>query len=217
MLRCWASNLEQESAMPTNIEIYADFICPWCYIGLDRLRRLEQERPVRLRWRPYLLRPDIPASGVLLASILPPDRLERAEAAVREATEAAGLPLNRPLVVPNSRQAHEIGYLAEEKGLGDVYHRAVFNAYFAEARNIGDAEVLAEIGAETGMARDEILEVLQSGRYRAEVDRATADAFERGIRSVPNYIFASGKGFSGAQPYQVFLNAVDAASRAQMK
>jgi predicted DsbA family dithiol-disulfide isomerase len=153
----------------------------------------------------------------LLASILPPDRLERAEAAVREATEAAGLPLNRPLVVPNSRQAHEIGYLAEEKGLGDAYHRAVFKAYFAQARNIGDAEVLAEIGAETGMARDEILEVLQSGRYRAEVDRATADAFERGIRSVPNYIFASGKGFSGAQPYQVFLNAVDAASRAQMK
>ncbi len=118
-------------------------------------------------------------------------------------------------VEPNSRQAHEVGYLAEARGLGDVYHRAVFNAYFAQARNIGDAEVLAETGAEVGLARDEILEVLNTGQYRAEIDRATAAAFERGIRSVPNFVFASGKGFSGAQPYQVFLNAVDAESPAQ--
>jgi predicted DsbA family dithiol-disulfide isomerase len=198
--------------MPTNIEIYADFICPWCYIGLGRLTRLEKEHPVRLHWKPYLLRPDTPAGGVPLSSILPPERLERAEAAVREATRAAGLTLNRPALVPNTRQAHEIGFLAEEKGLDDAYHRAVFSAYFAQARNIGDAEVLAEIGAEVGMSREEVLEVLRTGRYRAEVDHATSKAFERGIRSVPNFIFSSGKGFSGAQPYEAFLHAVDAAA-----
>ncbi len=199
--------------MPTTIEIYADFICPWCYIGLGRLTRLEKERPVRLHWNPYLLRPDTPEGGVPLASILPPERLERAEAAVREATQAAGLPLNRPALVPNTRQAHEIGFLAEAKGLDDAYHRAVFTAYFAQARDIGDPKVLAEIGAEVGMPRDEVLDTLHTGRYRAEVERATSDAFERGIRSVPNFIFASGKGFSGAQPYAVFLHAVDAASQ----
>lgn len=196
--------------MPTTIEIYADFICPWCYIGLDRLDRLAKERSIQPHWKPYLLRPDIPASGVLLASILPPDRMERSEAAIREATAAAGLPLNRPMVVPNSRHAHEVGFLAEARGLDDAYHRAVFQAYFAQARDIGDSEVLAEIGAEVGMDRDEIREVLRSGKYRAEVDRATAEAFQRGIRSVPNYIFASGRRFSGAQPYQAFLSAVDA-------
>jgi len=158
-----------------------------------------------------LLRPNTPEGGVPLTSILPPDRLERAEAAVREATQAAGLPLNRPKLVPNSRQAHETGFLAEAKGLGDAYHRAVFSAYFAYARNIGDVEVLVEIGEEVGLARDEILDTLHTGRYRADVDRATADAFKRGIRSVPNFIFASGKRFSGAQPYEIFLKAFDAA------
>ncbi len=202
--------------MPTTIEIYADFICPWCYIGLDRLTRLAKERSIRPHWNPYLLRPDIPAGGVPLTSILPLGRLERAEAAVREATQAVGLPLHRPVLVPNTRQAHEIGFLAETRGLDDAYHRAVFSAYFAQARNIGDAEVLAEIGEEVGIARDEILEVLHSGRYRTEVDRATTDAFERGIRSVPNFIFASGRRFSGAQPYEIFLNAVDAVSHAQI-
>jgi predicted DsbA family dithiol-disulfide isomerase len=197
--------------MPTTIEIYADFICPWCYIGLERLTRLAKERSVRLHWNPYLLRPDTPEAGVPLTSILPPDRLERAEAAVREATQAAGLPLNRPELVPNTRHAHEIGFLAEDKGLNDAYHQAVLKAYFAQARNIGDAEVLAEIGEEVGMARDEVLDTLHTGRYRADVDRATTESFERGIRSVPNFIFPSGKGFSGAQPYGVFLNAVDAA------
>lgn len=197
--------------MSTTIEIYADFICPWCYIGLGRLDRLAKERSVRLHWNPYLLRPDIPVGGVLLNSILPPERLARAEAAVREATQAAGLPLDRPALVPNTRQAHEVGFLAEAKGLDDAYHQAVFRAYFANARDIGDGEVLAEIGEEVGMARNEILDVLRSGRYRAEVERATAEAFERGIRSVPNFSFASGKGFSGALPYEAFLGAVDAA------
>lgn len=198
--------------MPNTIEVYADFICPWCYIGLARLTRLTKEREVFLHWNPYLLRPDMPAGGVPLSSVLPPDRMERAEAAVREATQAAGLPLNRPALVANTRQAHEIGFLAEANGLGDAYHRAVFNAYFANARNIDDAEVLAEIGKEVGLARDEILEALRTGRYRAEVDRATNDAFARGIHSVPTFIFPSGKGFSGALPYEAFLGAVDAES-----
>lgn len=196
--------------MPTTIEIYADFICPWCYISLDRLTRLAKERSVRLHWNPYLLRPNIPPGGVPLTSILPPDRLERAETAIREATQAAGLPLNRPALVPNTRQAHEIGLLAEAQGLDDAYHQAALRAYFAQARNIGDAEVLAEIGEEVGMARDEILEALHTGRYRAEIDSATTDAFERGIRSVPNFIFATGRRFSGALPYEAFLSAVDA-------
>jgi predicted DsbA family dithiol-disulfide isomerase len=193
-------NREQEQLMPMIIEIYADFICPWCYISLDRLGRLVKERSVMLHWNPYLLRPDIPAEGVPLTSILPPERLERAEAAIREVIEAAGLPLNRPALVPNTRQAHEVGMLAEANGLDDAYHQATLRAYFAQARNIG----------EVGMDRDEILETLRSERYRAEIDRVTADAFERGIRSVPNFIFGSGKRFSGAQPYDVFLMAVDA-------
>ena len=71
--------------MSTNIEIYADFICPWCYISLDRLTRLAKERSVSLHWNPYLLRPDIPSAGVPLGAILPPERLQRAEAAIREA------------------------------------------------------------------------------------------------------------------------------------
>jgi|WetSurMetagenome_2_1015567.scaffolds.fasta_scaffold03425_5 predicted DsbA family dithiol-disulfide isomerase len=201
--------------MPATVEVYADFICPWCYIGLDRLNRLVKDRAVLLHWNPYLLRPDIPRGGVPLSSVLPPGRLERAEAAVLEATQAAGLPLNRPDMMPNTRKAHEIGMLAEAKGLGDVYHRAVFNAYFVQARNIGDEQVLADIAEEAGLAREEVLGVIHSGRYRTEVGLATTEAFQRGIRSVPNFIFPSGKGFSGAQPYEAFLNAMDSAGQTQ--
>ena len=197
--------------MPITIEIYADFICPWCYISLDRLGRLAKERSVRFHWNPYLLRPDIPAEGIPLNSILPPARLERAEAAIRELTLAAGLPLNRPAFVPNTRQAHEVGMLAETKGLDDAYYQATLRAYFAQARNIGDAQVLAAIGEEVGMVRNEILETLETARYHAEIDRLTAESFANGIRSVPNFIFGPRKRFSGAQPYSEFLKAVDGA------
>jgi predicted DsbA family dithiol-disulfide isomerase len=209
-LHGFPTNRKQELLMPMTIEIYADFICPWCYISLDRLGRLAKERSILVHWNPYLLRPDIAAEGIPLNSILPPERLARAEAAIRELTQAAGLPLNRPALVPNTRHAHEVGKLAEANGLDDAYHQATLRAYFAQARNIGEAEVIAEIGKEVGMDRDEILETLHSGRYRAEIDRFTADAFERGIRSVPNFIFGSGKRFSGALPYEEFLSAVDA-------
>jgi predicted DsbA family dithiol-disulfide isomerase len=196
--------------MTATIEIYADFTCPWCYIGLDRLNRLAKERDVLLHWNPYLLRPEIPEGGIPLNSTLPPARLERAEAAIHTAAKAVGLTLNRPALVPNTRQAHEVGALAETKGLNDAYHQAILRAYFEQARNIGDAEVLAEIGSEVGMARNEILETLQTGRYRAEIDRVTNESFQHGIRSVPNYIFSTGKRFSGALPYEAFLDAVDA-------
>jgi predicted DsbA family dithiol-disulfide isomerase len=208
---CYANFL-----MTTTIEIYSDFICPWCYIGLERLTRLEKEREVRLHWNPYLLRPDIPAGGVPLSAIMPPEILARAEATIVEITSAAGLPLNRPALVPNTHLAHEIGFLADAKGLGDAYHRATLRANFAQARNVGDPKVLAEIGEELGMDRDEIIEALHTGRYRAEVDRAVDHALELGIRSVPGFVFASGSGFSGAQPYEVFLRAVDAESQVQI-
>jgi predicted DsbA family dithiol-disulfide isomerase len=162
-----------------------------------------------------LLRPDIPETGIPFNSILPPERLQRAEAAVRAATQAAGLPLNRPALVPNTRQAHEIGKLAETKGLNDPYHQAILRAYFAKAQNIGDAEILAKIGEEIGLARVEIFETLNLGRYRAEIDRTTNEAFQKGIRSVPNFIFPSGYRFSGALPYEAFLNAMDTESKMQ--
>ena len=200
------------SPMSTTIEIYSDFICPWCYIGLDRLTRLEKECTVRLHWNPYLLRPDIPAGGVPLSAILPPHILARAEATIREITRAADLPLNRPTLVPNTHQAHEIGLLANAQGFGDAYHRAALRANFAQARNVGDPQVLAAIGEEIGMNRDEILEALHTGRYRAEIDRAIAHAHQLGIRGVPSFFFPSGKGFSGAQPYEVFLDAVQSES-----
>ena len=195
--------------MTSILDIYADFICPWSYIGMDRVARLARERDIQLNWHPYLLRPEIPAGGIPLSSTLPPDRLERSEAAIRESVITAGLPFNRPALVPSTRLAHELGMLAETKGLSDTYHRAVFKAYFAEGLNIGDRETLLKIGGDIGMDHDEIQEALGSGRYREAIERATDEAFARGIRSVPNYIFASGKGFSGAQPYEVFLRFAD--------
>jgi predicted DsbA family dithiol-disulfide isomerase len=73
--------------------------------------------------------------------------------------------------VPNTRQAHEIGLHADAKGLNDVYHQTTLKACFAKGRNIGVAEVLADIGEEVGIARNKILEALQvclSYRYKRQ-------------------------------------------------
>ena len=49
------------------IDVYADVVCPWCYVGEKRLEKALRERPelaVERRWRPFQLQPEMPSGGV---------------------------------------------------------------------------------------------------------------------------------------------------------
>lgn len=146
--------------------------------------------------------------GVPLSALLPPEYIEQAEARLRQATDAAGLPLNRPPLVPNTHLAHEAGIFAEEHGKGDAFHQAALRAYFGHARDIGDPRVLAAVGSEVGLDAEALREALDSGRYREVVDEELGRTRELGIQSVPSFVFDGKVGFAGAQSYEVFERAI---------
>jgi predicted DsbA family dithiol-disulfide isomerase len=162
---------------------------------------------VRLEWRPFLLRPQMPPEGLPIEQVLPPGYAEEANARLAAVTKEAGLPFVAPRWVPNTRLAHEAGAFAGAHGLGDPFHRAALRARFGEGRDLGDPAVLAEIGAGVGLDRGAMLAALRERTYRAEVEAALAEA---DVDGVPAFEFAPGAVLTGAQPYAVFQRVMNA-------
>lgn len=114
-----------------------------------------------------------------------------------------GLPIVDRDWVSNSRLALEAAEFARDQDLHHAFHRAVFHAYFAEGKDIGQLDVLREIAAAVGLDPDAMAEALDNGDYRARVDRDVLISQQIGITGVPAYILGN-RAIIGAQPYEAF-------------
>lgn len=115
----------------------------------------------------------------------------------------AGLPMGDRDWVSNSRPALEAAEYARDQGQFAPFHRAVFNAYFAEGRDIGKHDVLREIAAEVGLDADGMTDALNEGRYTDRVEDDLETSRQIGITGVPAFIIGN-RAIVGAQPYEVF-------------
>ncbi len=189
---------------PVELIVVSDFVCPWCYIGLTEVERLQREYPVTVTWAPYLLDPTVPPDGRTVAPRQQPgDPLSPVELRAAE----SGLNFARGRTFrPNSHLALEAGVYARELGGADAeaLHRALYRAHFETLENIGDIEVLVRIAAECGMDAADLREALHSGRYRADVDQEIAMMREAGVTAVPTFVFNQRYAIVGAQPYPAF-------------
>jgi len=102
----------------------------------------------------------------------------------------------------NSRLAQELGKWAEENGRGDEYHQAVFHAYFADGRNIGEISILLDLAKRIGLPPLEAKKVLESRKFQHAVDRDWARSQAMGVTAVPTF-FIGDQSLVGAQPYRV--------------
>lgn len=203
------------------IEIFADLVCPWCYIGkhrLDSALALRPQADADLRWLPFQLNPDMPEGGMDRAQYLAlkfgtGERARIVQAALRQAAEHEGVPLNLEAIgrVPNTLDAHCLIRMADRLGSGTAATAALFSAYFVEGRDIGDRAVLADIGAAIGLPRDETVEELFVETERAAVRASDEAARELGIQAVPCFVFNHRYVLLGAQDPTAFLPLLDLA------
>lgn len=112
-----------------------------------------------------------------------------------------GLPFAIQNRVYNSRSAHELSYWAASRQKGEAWHNAVFNAYYAQGKDISSPEVLGEISAIIGLSREDAIDTLAAGIYKAAVDQDWALAKEQNVIAAPTYLF-NGQRLVGAQPYE---------------
>ncbi len=127
--------------------------------------------------------------------------------------EAESLPYGKRTHTYNSRLAQELGKWADTQDRGYAIHDALYKAYFVEARNIGDIDVLMEVVRAVGLPEDAAREVLEKRTYKDAVDGDWAKSHQYGVTGVPTFA-AGGYGVVGAQPYEAMEDLVKNAGAA---
>ncbi len=197
------------------IDIVSDVICPWCFIGKRRLERaLAAEAPgsIVVGWRPFQLNSDMPVEGMsrkdyLRAKFGTDDGGERYKHVVAAGLEE-GIPFafERMQRTPNTVRAHRLIRFAENHKAADAVVEALFTGYFAQARDIGDIEVLADIAGTAGLDAGEVRRYLASDEDDAIVRAEDKYARELGIQGVPCFVIERKYMVSGAQPAELFAD-----------
>ena len=208
----------QISASPESlrIEIFADIICPWCYIGKKRLDAALAQRlhiTPRIVWRTFLLNPTMPSEGMDRAAYLAA-KFGHSAAAVYGRIAAAGLDsgirFNFDAIkrTPDSRKAQKMLLVAG--GDTDRLSEALYHAYFLAGRDIGDLQVLAEIAAEIG--RPDLIEALDNVAVQRQLEADIARAHQLNLDGVPYFVFGEAYAIAGAHMPEHLIPAIDAAT-----
>ncbi|MDR3539761.1 MAG: DsbA family protein [Desulfosporosinus sp.] len=165
-------------------------------IGKVPLDQLAKDRNLTLEWKAFELRPEgleIPPKSA--------EYLARAKAGIENLSRKYGLHMTFNNQSKHSRLALEGAKFAEEHGLGNEYHDAVFAALFQEQKNINDPKVLSELALQIGLDQDEFMQALVTRTYQQAVAQDIEEAYQLDIHSVPCFIVAGRKAF-GVQSYE---------------
>ena len=202
------------------IEIWSDYVCPFCYIGK---RTLEQallktgfNNQAEVTFKAYQLDPDTPVdSSISVYESLAAKFGQSAEQAkemtkgVAAHAEQVGLKYDFDnMVQANTLAAHRLVKWAETQGRDAVLTEQLLNAYFIEAEHIGKHAVLLDHAEKAGLPRNEAKRVLDSDEFLADVEQDIAEARQLGVQGVPFFVINRKYAISGAQPLEAFVDSI---------
>ena len=196
----------------TKIDIVSDVVCPWCYIGYNRLIQALKEANIdaEIRWVPFQLHPGIGEEGNDLHQFLE-DKYKSPGAEqmnnIQKVASEDGLTLNadKVLNMPNTLKAHLIKQLAREKGLGNKMSEVFFEAYFVNGKDLNNLNTLLDLAVLGGLDRLEIKEYLDNGNGIEELAQEEERyKMEEGVWVVPAFIFNDDEMIEGAQTVEGF-------------
>jgi predicted DsbA family dithiol-disulfide isomerase len=182
---------------------------------------LQKEFEIAIRWTAFPLHPGIPPEGLALEDLFSgrPINIQQMSSHLERTAAELALPFGKREKTYNSRLAQELGKWAESQGKGDAFHHAVFRAYFAEGRNIGDMATLIEVGKTVGLSEDGIRSIIETRAFKDAVDSDWSRSNELGVTAVPTFR-VDGRILVGAQPYHVlvkFLESGDITRRSALE
>ena len=207
------------------IEVWSDVVCPWCYIGKRRfetaLARFDGAAEVEITWRAFQLNPEQPR-GVRtthdehLAAKLgaPIEQVKVMNERVTALAAAEGLAYDfEHYQVINTFDAHRVAHLGKAHGVGDAIQERLLRGQLVEGEVLDDPDTLARLGADVGLPADDVRDVLATDRFAAEVEADLREARSLGIGGVPFFVLDRRYGISGAQPAELFLQALETTRR----
>jgi len=199
------------------IEIVADVVCPWCFIGTRRLAAavamVRKDRPdflFRKRWLPFFLNPDTPPQGEPYLPFLEKkfggrEQVEALFSRIREAGKAWGIDFAfekipfRANTLKAHRLIHHVQSVAPEAAKIDALIERLYVAQFQRGEHVGDIDVLTACAAECGYDAPTIHAYLASNADEDTVKRMAADVQAMGINMVPTFILPGQRIIVGAE------------------
>ncbi|MGD6968411.1 DsbA family oxidoreductase [Rossellomorea vietnamensis] len=112
------------------------------------------------------------------------------------------------MVLTNTFDAHRLTMYAKTKGLMKEMTERILHALFTESKHIGDHETLTDLAAEVGLDREAVAEMLASDEMADEVRADERAAQQIGVSGVPFYLIDKKYALTGAQPTEVFVQAL---------
>jgi len=196
------------------VDVWSDIACPWCYIGKRRFERGAQRfgGDVEVEYHSFELSPDTPVDfeGSEIDFLaghkgLPPERVTEMLARVTGIAEQLGLHYDYDaLQHTNTVKAHQLLHYAKAHGRQLEMKERLLKAYFTEGRHLGRDAELADLAAEIGLDREDVLRSLAGDEYLAAVREDERTAAEYGINGVPFFVIEGRYGVSGAQDEATF-------------
>ena len=208
-------------AAALHVEVIADLVCPFCFIGKRRLDQAMRavQGPSDVSWYPYQLNPDMPENGMSLHDYLSmrfgsPANIEPVleQLSADALREGVDLRFDRIGHVPNTLLAHQLMYLAEtERKDQNALAEELMIAFFRRGEDIGDREILLELGTRHGLLPADIDRVMDDERARQIVLSREAQVRSSGIAGIPGFLLNRRLLVIGAQDSDALVNAFDRA------
>lgn len=205
------------------IKYWSDIACPFCYIGSTRMKKAMKEVGIyddtKLEFKSFQLDPNAPKETdkkfIVHMSGGDKSREDQAQMQMNYISQMAkqdGLEFNIDNAkFTNTMDAHRLIKFAETKGDRDLVERVInrfYKAFFGDADNIADHDVLVNAAIQAGLERDEVEEVLSSNKYEDAVRKDEIEAYQSGVQGAPFFVLNNKYAISGAQPYEVFVKAL---------
>ncbi|MET0716139.1 MAG: DsbA family oxidoreductase [Mycetocola sp.] len=208
------------------IDIWSDIACPWCYIGKRKFEaganafaeKVGDNAPeVIVEYHSYELSPETPVDfdGNAAAFLsqhkgIPASQAEQMIDRVTGIASATGLDYDSDaLTHPNTVKAPPLLHYAKAHGKQVEAKERLLKAYFTEGRHVGRVEDLADLAAELGLDRDDVVRALNENEFLDDVHADQALAQEYGIQGVPFFVIDGKYGVSGAQEAATFAQVLD--------
>ncbi len=203
---------------PIKVDIWSDVQCPWCYIGKRKFEAGARTfgGDVEIEYHSFELAPDTPVDfdGTPTDYLsqrkgMPTAQVEKMLAQVTGIAASVGLAYDYDHVhQTNTVKAHELIHYAKARGRQLEMKERLLKAYFINGEHVGRIEDLADIAAELGFDRDDVVRSLESNEYLAAVRADVAQAEAYGIQGVPFFVIDGRYGVSGAQEAETFAKVL---------
>ncbi len=175
------------------------------------VERLRQEFDMTVEWRGVEIHPDTPPGGRPLAELFRIDDINRMMDHLRTMGAQFGITfVDRPFL-SNSRLALQAAEFSRDEGKFDTFHEAVFVAYFTHGLDIGNPDVIEQIGRDCGLDVEAMKKAIGNGKHLSRLEETKEDAAQHGVSGVPSFFINEKRSIIGAQPLDVFRRVLRSA------